>query len=175
MLVQLSVLAAEGGEKTINPVVPDTIGEIVWGATFFFLLWILMRYVCLPPLMRVREQRDQKVQADREAAAAAETQAEQVRRDYEATLAEARAAAPPPPPEAERGRRIAEVEAELARERQAAMVELEQARSEALGRIRGEVAELAVAAASKVVQQPLDVQAHRATVEDYVNRARSGR
>jgi F-type H+-transporting ATPase subunit b len=181
MLVQLSVLAAEGGEKTINPVVPDTIGEIVWGATFFFLLWILMRYVCLPPLMRVREQRDQKVQADREAAAAAETQAEQVRRDYEATLAEARAEATRiveaarAEAEAERGRRIAEVEAELARERQAAMVELEQARSEALGRIRGEVAELAVAAASKVVQQPLDVQAHRATVEDYVNRARSGR
>ena len=59
----------------------------------FFGLWILMRYVCLPPLLRIRAQREQQVQADREAAATAETQAEQVRRDYDATIAEARAEA----------------------------------------------------------------------------------
>ena len=178
MLALVSLLAAEGGEKAVvNPVVPDTIGVIIWGATFFFLLWILMRYVCLPPLLRVRAEREQKVQADREAAAAAEEAAEQVRRDYEATLAEARAEASRiveearAEAEAERGRQVAAVETEIASERQASMAELEQARAEALGRIRGEVTDLAVTAASKVVQAPVDAERHRSTVDDYVNRA----
>jgi F-type H+-transporting ATPase subunit b len=176
MLAQLSVLAAEGGTK-INPVVPDTIGEIIWGAVFFFGLWILMRYVCLPPLLRVRAQREQQVQADNEAAAAAESQAEQVRRDYEATLGEARAEASRVIEEAraaaesERGQRVSAVESELAAERQTAMAELETARAAALGELKGDVADLAVSAASKVVQAPLDPAAHRATVDDYVNRA----
>ena len=36
MLAQLSVLAAATAESAdkINPVVPDVIGEIFWGATF---------------------------------------------------------------------------------------------------------------------------------------------
>lgn len=177
MLAHLSVLAAESGEATVNPVVPDNLGEIFWGATFFFLLWILMRYVCLPPLLRVREQREQQIQADREAAAAAEAAAEQVRRDYEATIGEARTEASQlieaarAEAEAERGRQVAAVETELAEQRQAAMAELDTARAEALGRIRGDVADLAVTAASKVVQEPLDPAAHRATVDEYVNRS----
>ena len=176
MLAHLSVLAAESSDK-INPVVPDTIGEIFWGAVFFFLLWILMRYVCLPPLLRVRAQREQQVQADNEAAAAAEAQAEQVRRDYEATLGEARGQAGRIMEEARaaadhrRGEEVAVVEAELAQERQGAMAELETARAAALGELKGDVTELAVSAASKVVQAPLDPATHRATVDEYVNRA----
>ncbi len=179
MLAQLSVLAAETAESAekINPVVPDVVGEIFWGAVFFFLLWILMRYVCLPPLLRVRAQRDAQVQADNEAAEAASAQAEQVRRDYDATigeargeasrvLEEARAAA-----EAQRSQRVAAVETEISAERQAAMAELEQERAAALGQLTGDVADLAVSAASKVVQAPLDAAVHRATVDEYVNRS----
>lgn len=179
MLAQMSVLAAEAAAtaKDINPVVPDVVGEIFWGAVFFLLLWILMRYVCLPPLMRVRAQRDAQVQADNEAAESAATQAEQVRRDYDATigeargeasrvLEEARAAA-----EARRSQQVAAVESELAGERQAAMAELDAERGAALGQLTGDVADLAVAAASKVVQTPLETSAHRPTVDDYVNRS----
>jgi F-type H+-transporting ATPase subunit b len=180
MLAQLSVLAAEGSQK-INPVVPDTVGEIFWGAVFFFGLWILMRYVCLPPLLRVRAQRDQQVQADNEAAAAAEAQAEQVRRDYDATLGEARAEASRILEEARaaadqrRGQEVSVVETELAEQRQTAMAELDQQRGSALGELKGDVAELAVSAASKVVQAPLDPATHRATVDEYVNRASGSR
>ncbi|MHB1139677.1 MAG: hypothetical protein ACYC2O_12035, partial [Microthrixaceae bacterium] len=73
MLALVSALAAEAAEKaeSINPVVPDELGEIFWGAVSFFGLWILLRYVCLPPLMKIREERLQKVQADNEAAVAA--------------------------------------------------------------------------------------------------------
>lgn len=179
MLAQVSVLAAEAAESAakINPVVPDVIGEIFWGAVFLFMLWILMRYVCLPPLLRVRAQRDAQVQADQEAAESARTQAEQVRRDYDATigeargeasrvLEEARAAA-----EATRSQQVAAVETELASERQVAMSELDTERAAALGQLTGDVADLAVSAASKVVQAPLDPAAHRSTVDDFVNRS----
>jgi len=176
MLAQLSVLAAEGS-TSINPVVPDNKGELFWGAVFFFLLWILMRYVCLPPLMRIRAQRDAQVQSDLEAAETAATQAEQVRRDYDATLAEARGEASRVLEEARaaaeqrRSQQVAAVETELAAERQSAMAELEAQRAAALGELTGDVAELAVTAASKVVQAPLDPAAHRGTVDDYVNRS----
>lgn len=179
MLAHMSVLAAEAAESAekINPVVPDVVGEIFWGAVFFFLLWILMRYVCLPPLLRVRAQRDAQVQADLEAAEAASTQAEQVRRDYDATLAEARGEASRvleearAAAEATRGQKVAGVETEIAAERQAAMAELDAERAAALGQLSGDVADLAVAAASKVVQAPLDAASHRSTVDDYVNRS----
>ena len=176
MLAQLTVLAAEGAE-TINPVVPDEVGEIVWGAVFFFALWIFMRYVCLPPLLRVRAQREQQVQADREAAATAESQAEQVRRDYDATIAEARAEgsriieAARTEAETARSAKVGAVESEVGDQRRSEMAELDTARASALGELKGDVADLAVSAASKVVQSDLDAATHRPTVDEYVNQA----
>jgi F-type H+-transporting ATPase subunit b len=180
MLATLTALVQEAAEKTetINPVVPDEIGEIFWGAVAFFSLWVLMRYWLLPPLLRVRAQRREQEQADLEAAAAAEQQAEQVRRDYDATLAEARdeanqiiemarAAA-----EHARGEKVAAAETEVAAERQSAMADLDSARTVAVQAMGGDVTDLAVAAASKVVDQPLDVATHRAAVESYVEGAR---
>jgi F-type H+-transporting ATPase subunit b len=183
MLALLSAVAAEAAEEstTINPVVPDDLGEIFWGAVSFFGLWILMRYVLLPPLLKVREERARKVLADQEAAASAESQAEQVRRDYEATLAQARAEAnrvieeARAAAEARRSEVVSRAEAEVAEQRAAAMAELEAARAAALSELRGEVAELAVSAASRVVQADLDVASNQATVDEYVNQASGSR
>lgn len=178
MLASLLVLAAEEDPTSINPVVPDELGEIFWGAVAFFSLWILMRYWLLPPLLAIREERRAKEIADLESAEEAKVAAEQVRRDYEATLAEARSQAAHVLEEArasaehERGRLVAAAESEVATERQAAMGELESARTEAIGAIVGDVADLAVDAASKVVDSPLEVGSHRATVDTYVEGAR---
>ena len=147
-------------------------------AVAFFSLWILMRYWLLPPLLRVREERQAKAIADQEAAEEAIASAEGVRRDYEATIAEARAEATRileearAEAEAERGRKVAAAEAEVAEQRQAAMAELEEARAAAIASMGGDVTDLAVTAASKVVDSQLDVSAHRATVDSYVEEAR---
>ena len=61
MIGLLAALAAEVPEKVINPVVPDELGEIFWGALAFFTLWVLLRYVCLPPLLKVRAERGTSV------------------------------------------------------------------------------------------------------------------
>jgi F-type H+-transporting ATPase subunit b len=167
MLASLLVLAAEEDPTAINPVVPDELGEIFWGAVAFFSLWILMRYWLLPPLLRIREERQAKEIADLEAAESAKAHAEQVRRDYDATMAEARAEA-----KAERGRVVAAAESEVAGQRQESMADLEAARARAIEAIGGDVADLAVTAASRVVDAPLDAEAHRSTVERYVEDAR---
>jgi F-type H+-transporting ATPase subunit b len=178
MLASLLVLAAEEDPTAINPVVPDELGEIFWGAVAFFSLWILMRYWLLPPLLRIREERQAKEIADLEAAESAEAHAEQVRRDYDATMAEARAEAnrvleeARAAAEAERGRVVAAAESEVAGQRQESMAELEAARARAIEAIGGDVADLAVTAASRVVDAPLDAEAHRSTVERYVEDAR---
>ncbi len=180
-LASLAALASEVAESDptdINPVVPDEIGEIFWGAIAFFGLWILMRYVLLPPLLKIRADRRNQEIADQQAASAADEQAEQVRRDYEATvaeanseandiIAEARAAA-----EHERGEIVVAAESEIALERQAALAELESQRSSAVSGLGDDVADLAVAAASKVMDASLDEPVHRSTAANYVEDAR---
>jgi F-type H+-transporting ATPase subunit b len=183
MLAQLSVLAAEAADEavTVNPVVLDDLGEIFWGAVAFFGLWILLRYVCLPPFMKLREERAKQVLSDQEGASNAEAQAEQVRRDYDATLGEARAEAnriieeARAAAEARRSEVIAAAEAEAAEQRVAAMAELDSARAAAVAELRGEVAQLAVSAASKVVQTDLDVAGNQPVVDEYVNQANTAR
>ncbi len=179
-------LAYAGVEKaaeehgTLNPVLPDLYGkygEVVWGGIAFFLLLILMWAVLLPPIKKAMRQRDEQVTGDLEAAERANVEAEQVRRDYDATLADARREAARimdearEAGEARRAEIIGAVEAEIAAERQSALAEIEAGREQALEQLRGVVGDLAVSAASKVVQKPLDVGANQATVDAYVNQA----
>lgn len=179
MLSLIAVVAEEA--ETINPVLPDNMGEIFWSAVSFFGLWILLRYVCLPPLLKIREERAAKVQADLEAAAAAEEQTEQVRRDYDATMAEARAEASRIIEEARaasdavRAEAVREAEAEVAAERRNELAALDAARAEALANIRTDVGDLAISAASMVIGTELDREASQATVDGYVDQASAER
>ena len=178
MLATLSVLAQEAEEahETVNPVLPE-MSELLWGLIFFLLLLVFMWVVCLPPIKKAMRQRDEQVQADREAAERARTEAEQVRRDYDATLTEARAEATRIVEEARqaadarRAEVIGAIDTEVAAARQAAMAEIEIQRSAALASLTGEVAGIATTAASKVVQRPLDAGAQRAVVDEYVNQS----
>ena len=160
----------------LNPVVP-TLPEMVWGAISFFVLLIMMWAVCLPPIKKVMRQREEQLLADAESAERAGSEAAQVRRDYDATIAEARAEAARVidearhAGEARRSEIIAAVEAELLEVRQAAVAEIEADRQRALVQLRTEVGGLAVAAASKVVQQSLDAGANQAIVDAHVNQA----
>jgi F-type H+-transporting ATPase subunit b len=181
MLATLTALAAEAAEKkTVNPVLP-TSNELVYGAIFFFLLLVFMWAVCLPPIRKAMRQRDEQIQADQEAGERALAEAEQVRRDYDATLAEARAEAhriveeAREAADARRAEILGAVETEIADARQAAMAEIEAQRAAALAELTGEVAGIATQAASQVVQRQLDPGAQRSVVDAYVNQAISSR
>ena len=44
---------SEGDDETVNPVLP-TGSDIIYAAIFFVALWAAMKYVLLPPIMKVR-------------------------------------------------------------------------------------------------------------------------
>lgn len=179
MLAAALTLLAEGGEEAkevVNPVIPD-LPEVIWGGIAFFALLILMNWVLLPPLKQAMRKREEQLRGDEEAAERAAVEAEQVRRDYDATLAEARAEAARivdearQAAEAQRAEIIRAAEDEVAAQRQEALASLDAERSSALDSLRTQVAAIAVEAAGKVVQQPLDVGANQATVDAHVSSA----
>jgi len=161
------------GAEPTNPVAPD-VANMFWGAVFFAVLLLLMYTVCLPPVRKAMRQREEQKRLDAEAAERAVQAAEQVRRDYDATLADARTIAARIIEEArteaddERVRQVAEVEAELNAARADLMVELAAQRTSALDGMKVDVTSLAVQAASKVVQRELDVSASQSIVDDFV-------
>lgn len=68
----------------------------------------------------------------------------------------------------ERVRQVSDVENEINAARAELMVELDAQRVAALDGMKGDVAALAVQAASKVVQRELDISASQSIVDDYV-------
>ena len=161
-----------------NPILP-TGPELLWGAGCFLLLWALMKFWLLKPVQQTMQERSEKVRTDIESADAAKTQAVSAIAEYESTLSsarveasriidDARAAA-----EADRKAKIAAAEAEVAELRATANAEVAAAKAEALASMRGTVATIAVQAAEAVIQKPLDVNASRAIVDEYLNRVGS--
>ena len=96
-VIILAFAEAEEGEELEegpppNPVLPEP-NHVIWALVSFLVLWALMQYVLLPPLLKSREEREQKIRADREAADKARQALIDVQADYDASLAEARAEA----------------------------------------------------------------------------------
>lgn len=179
-------VTSEGGEvhaevvaeEPSNPILPAT-NELFWGASLFLVLWALMKFVFLPPVVRIMKERDDKVRADLDAGDHARAQAELAVADYEASLTSARAEASRviedarAQADAQRREILAAAEAEVAAMRQEAAAEVAAAKEAAMAELRTSVASIAVGAAEAVVQKRLDEAAQLRIIEDYVNRAGS--
>jgi F-type H+-transporting ATPase subunit b len=159
-----------------NPILP-TGPELAWGAATFLVLWALMKFVLLKPILKTMEERSAKIRGDLEAAENAKNQAGGALSEYEASLASARVEASRIIDDAraqadeQRKQIMAAAEAEVGQLRAAANTEVAQAKAEALQSMRASVATIAVQAAEAVVQKRLDAAAQRAIVDEYLNRA----
>lgn len=166
--------ATEESAEVINPVVPE-LAEMVWAAVFFFGLWILMKYVLLPPVQSARRDREARVVADLEAAEAARTDAEAVRRDYDATLAEARVEAASvleaarAAGDARRAELVGAAEAEAASARDGVMARVAEQRQAVMAQLQPEVGSVGVDAASRVVGRRLGVAENQAIIDELVS------
>ena len=172
-MLNLLVLAAEEGEKaeeTVNPVIPN-LYDVFWAAIFFVTLWVLMKYVLLPPIMRAMEARSATIEGDKDAAAAATEALGSTRRDYEASLAAARAeaneilAGARASAEEQRAAMQAEADAEIAELRRQAQAEIDEARTQALTGMRSDVSSLAVGAAQVVLGRDLDATSQQSAID----------
>ncbi len=166
----------EAAEEAPNPILPVA-NELFWGATLFTILWVLMKWVLLPPIVKVMEQRDEQLRNDREEAERASSDAVAVREDYDAALAAARQEGARlvddarHRADARRAELVAAAEADIAALRAEAATEVAAAKEAALAEVRGSVADLALDAAEAVIQKELDRGAQRAFVDSFVSQA----
>ena len=163
-----------------NPILEPSPGLMIWTVVLFLLtLFILKRYV-FGPLAAALEKRRTQIQQSIEEAEASRDQAVQLLEQYQAQLAEARKEADQL---RERARKEGEVQkaeivgaAEAQRERvlKDSEAQLQAQTRQALGGIRDEVADLALAAAEKVTGKALTDADHRRLIEEAIRDADLG-
>lgn len=175
MTVLGSLLAAvqeEGGGTgpfAINP------GVTIWTLLIFGLLVFILAKTAWPAILKTVEEREQKIQAQLDAAAKANAEAQRLLAEHQAEVAGAKAeaqeivAAGRQAGEKVREEIVAKGRAEqeelLARARREIQIEKERA----LADLRREAVELSIAVASKVIGRNLDTESDRRMVQDYLN------
>ncbi|MBT8207062.1 MAG: F0F1 ATP synthase subunit B [Acidimicrobiales bacterium] len=162
-------LAADAAEVP-NPVIPE-LNHLLWALGSFLALWALMKFVLLPPLLKMRADREEAVLSDREAADRARQSLGEVQSEYDASLAEARA---------EADSILDQARNEAAEHRESVMGEatnaaatlrteaasgLDDSRASAIAGMRGDVGDVAVTAASAVLGKQLDRSSQQAAID----------
>ncbi|CAN5160242.1 F0F1 ATP synthase subunit B [soil metagenome] len=143
----------------------------------FLLLFYLLRRFLWGPVLSTLQQRADKIREGLDAAEAARREREQMRVEVERLLGEARREASAI---AERTTKAAEAAAADIREqaktegeriRERARADAEQLHRQALAELRGEVASMAVLAASRILGREVDAGTHTALIERSLDEA----
>lgn len=152
-----------------------TISQII---SFLVLFWLLQRFL-FPPLMRILNERSERIntslrQAEEIQQQLARTQAdyqekmEQARRDSQNIVAQA----------TQMGEKLKDdILADARREAEALLIraraEIGSERERAVADLRGQVANLALLAAAQVVERSVDDATNRRVVDDFLSRMRN--
>jgi F-type H+-transporting ATPase subunit b len=165
-------------QESPSPILPAT-DELVWGTISFILLFILMRKFAWPAIKDGMNARTERIRSDLAAAEGARTEAEAVLETHRQSVAGAKAEAGRIIEEARQAAEAlkrdqeARLQTELAETRARAAADIEAAKVQAVADLRGDVAQLAVGAASVIVHKNLDAAAQAQLVEDYINQVGS--
>ncbi len=168
------LFAAESTEEAANPILPVA-NEIFWGAVAFFSLWALVKFVLLPPVLKVMNERDARIQADLDAAEVARSRAGSAASEVSDQLVDVRAEAAQvvdaarAEAEAERATLISAAESDVAALKADAEAEIAEARAAAMSGLGPQVAELAAGAASKVMDRQVPLSSAQPVVDRYLN------
>lgn len=149
-------------------------GLIIWTAITFFLLLFVLRKVAWKPILSALQTREDTIRSSLERAELAKQEAERILEENRKNLARAE----------QESFRIVNEGKSVAEKMKSEIVEkantqarrtVEQARDEiqrekeaALGALRGEVADLAVQAAGKILDETLDAAKHRKVVDNFL-------
>lgn len=168
----------EGCLEAPSPIIPE-LNEIIWGGGAFVVLLGVMLWKGFPAVKNIMNARSDKIAGDLDAADKAKSDAQAVKAQYEADLADAKS---------EAGRIIEEArqqadtvrtdlqsraEADIADMRTQAAADAEAARSRAMDDLQAEVSDIVVGAAERVVEANLDRDAQTQLIENYINQVGS--
>jgi F-type H+-transporting ATPase subunit b len=155
-----------------NPLIEIVPGLMVWTIVAFVIcLWVLKKYA-FGPVQKVIDDRRDRIRASIEEADRAREEARnlleehrkliaQAKSEAEAILGEARKVS-----EAQRERMRAELEEDRQRRIEETTRQIEQAKVQALGEIRREIASLTVIATEKVTRKALTEEDQRRLIDD---------
>ena len=154
-------------------------GELLYGAIAFTIVFFLLAKFAFPALGRVLDDRAAAIQGKMEEADAKLTEAEESKRRFDASIADARGEATRIIDEAKatadslRADVVAKAEAEAAAIVERAQVEVNAERDRALQELRTQVGAISVELASRIVERELDSTTHEGLVDEYIQRLSS--
>lgn len=174
-MLALLAVASENDPKDLYPKLP----ELVMGVITFAILFAFMWKWVLPRVNTLLEERRQKIQGEMEAAEASHQEAQKELQDYRQQLGGAREEANRIIEEARKTadqlRRDIQVKAE--QEAQAtvtrAQEEIRVERDRVLQELRGQIGDIAVELAARVVGKSLDKQTHEQLIDEYIDQVAS--
>lgn len=157
----------------MNAIFP-ALGEVLISAASFLVLFVLLAKFAFPPINSMMEERAIKIRESLEKAEETKVEAERLLEEYKVQLAEARSESARV---IEQGRKVAEsMKAEIvakANEEAVGIVAkareaIEAERKAAVASLQGEVADISVAVAGKLIGEKLDAADHAKLIERYV-------
>jgi F-type H+-transporting ATPase subunit b len=174
---------AKGGsvddcQKAPNPLIPST-NEVIWGSLAFLVLLGIMWKFGVPAVKNMEQAREDRIRNDLEGAEKARTEAEAEKAQYLSQIAGSREEAGRIIEEArqsaEQVRRdlIARAEAEAAEVRQRAEADIAVQRQRALTELRGDVAQLSIDLAERIVERNLDRATQQQLVDSFIDQVGS--
>ena len=140
---------------------------------FFILVWILARFA-YKPLVSMMQERKERIAKDLADAQAARNEAEQLKADYAAQIANARQEAQQivekavQQAEATTREQLAAAREQIEREKERARQDIVNERDRAMNNLRNEVISLSVAMATKVVAKDMDSETNTKLIEDAI-------
>jgi len=167
-LVRLAAEGSESGGLTINWF--WVLVSLMNFAVFFYIVW---RVVLVPVGARLSERRERIEQGLKDADAARRDR-ESAADQRQAVLAEARREASDIVARAQklsdevREKGLADTQVEIERQRERALADIEAERKRALADVRGQVAELALLAAGRVVGETMSSDRERRLVDEFL-------
>lgn len=170
------LLATEAGEEAggITLLLPEA-PELVYGLIGFLIVYFILSKFAFPGLNKMLTERTAAIQGKMEDAESMRTEAELAKREYEASIADAKGEAgrirDAAKADAERIRTdlVAAAEADAAAIRERAESDASQERERALQELRGDVGRMSVELAARIVEKEVDPATHQALVDSYIN------
>ena len=151
------------------------IGDFILIAGSFLLLIFLVKKYAWGNISSILDERAEKISSDIDGAEEARKKAEELANKREAVLAgsrtEAKTIIENAKGTAEKSKAdiLAEAKLEAGRLKEKANQEIAQNKAEALQSVKGEVADLTVSLAGKIISQNLDSHAHKELIDQYID------
>ncbi len=175
-----SLLLAAPTVQSKNPILP-AVDELVWGGLSFVVLCIIMIRFAFPAVKKSMDARTERIRTSLASAEQASTDARSVLEEYQRQLADAKNESNRIIEEARqtadslRRDLTAKATAEATEIRQRATADIQSAKERALAELRGQISQLTIDLAERVVKRNLDRESNMRLIDDYIASVGAGK